>query len=218
MVDLENYRLRLHIFNRLHSCDVFVLLLAFLAATLFASFGQRIYRDYQAFRSLGPGGTPSTFRGYLRVSRLRLYALKNPRDPPENNSGTTNCSSYLLRLPHRFYSRPKVDGIAPHRQIDQKPHPHLHHALRHALLCLANDNTSYLAKGNSCFEKHGLALFFSTMPKPVRPDVAQHPDKTHVGNHHYNKTCKDTAEICHLHPSVRNCTAVYHSTQLLTII
>ena len=203
MVDSENYRLRLQIFSRTYSCDVFVLLLALLATALLAGFRRFIHRDYKAFRSLGPGGTPTTFRGYLRVSGLRLFTLRDPLAPPKNTSGTTNCSSYLLRLPHRFLSRPRVEGIAPHRQIEQRPHPHLHQALRRALHSLANDNTSYLAKGNSCFEKHGLALFFSTMPEPVRPDVAQHPDKIHLGNRHTNKTCKDTAEICHLHPSVR---------------
>ncbi|KAI9041959.1 uncharacterized protein KD926_006296 [Aspergillus affinis] len=41
-----------------------------------------IRKDYRAFLALGPGGTPSTPTGYLRICILRLVALRNPFSPP----------------------------------------------------------------------------------------------------------------------------------------
>ena len=155
-----------------------------------------ILQDYQKFLDLGPGGTPSTFAGYLRVSYLRLYALKNPFIPPTVTPSTLPQVSYLVRLPRRPGPRPTVAGIAPHRQTNQKGPPHLHAALRRALHNLAGAYPNVLRKGNSCFEKHGLALFLSTC-QDLTPTGA-----THTGLAHLNPTCADTAEICHLHATV----------------
>src|SRR5688572_27372282 len=41
-----------------------------------------IHNDYQNFLRLGPGGIPSTPRGYLKASWLRVWALKDPFEPP----------------------------------------------------------------------------------------------------------------------------------------
>ena len=37
-----------------------------------------IYKDYYAFLALGPGGTPSTFSGYVRVSLVRFFGASFP--------------------------------------------------------------------------------------------------------------------------------------------
>lgn len=203
MVDLGRDRISLRVVSRSDLYHVLLLLLAATAMALLARFCHFVRRDYQTFQSLGPGGTPKTFRGYLRVSALRLFSLKEPLVPPTCRPGMKSRSNYLLRLPRRLLPRPRVDGIAPHRQLDQKPDTHLHEALRRALNSLANDNMSFLAKGKSCFEKHGLGLFLNPMPTSIRPDGAQQPDQTLIAAHGIIKTCKDTAEICHLHPSVR---------------
>ena len=47
------------------------LLYAIAVALLIRSL-QFVYNDYHAFLALGPGGTPSTFPGYVRVSWVRF--------------------------------------------------------------------------------------------------------------------------------------------------
>ena len=148
-----------------------------------------ILNDYNNFLALGPGGTPSTFTGYLRVSYLRLFALRDPFQPPSLAQAFYPCKSYLRNLPQRSGPRPEVAGIAPQRQITQKCSCKLHLALRKALLDLVEANPLLLQKGNSCFEKHGLALFMAA--SQTCPMVEQ-----------LNPTCKNTGEICHLHATV----------------
>ncbi|KAM0799728.1 hypothetical protein BDR22DRAFT_806941 [Usnea florida] len=152
-----------------------------------------VLKDYQAFLALGPGGTPKTFSGYLRVSYLRLFAISDPFRPPSLAGTVFPTNGYLRQLPQRSGPRPTVAGIAPHRQLNQKCTAELHHRLRDGLHQLAAGVPSLIRKGNSCFEKHGLALFLSacTLSAP--------PDTSHPGFSHLNPTCQDTGEICHLH-------------------
>ena len=150
-----------------------------------------ILKDYHNFLALGPGGTPSTFAGYLRVSYLRLFALKDPFQPPSLAKAFYPTISYLQSLPQRSSPRPNVAGIAPQRQVNQKCGPQLHQAIRDALLSLVDAYPTCLQKGNSCFEKHGLALFMSACAQSSRQ----------TGNH-LNPTCANTGEICHLHATV----------------
>lgn len=172
-----------------------------------------ILRDYHDFLSLGPGGTPSTFTGYLRVSFLRLFTLKDPFTPPIATPTTLPTDGYLLRLPTRRGPRPRVAGIAPHRQLDQRSTPQIHQALRDGLHSLAAIYPTALRKGNSCFEKHGLALFMASCLELEAPTVTPHPGPNHINAlmepfakpTHLNPTCADTAEICHLHASVSLC-------------
>lgn len=156
-----------------------------------------ILKDYHAFLALGPGGTPSTFAGYLRVSYLRLFAIRDPFQPPSLAQAMYPDSGYLHTLRKRSGPRPIVAGIAPQRQLNQKCSPDLHHALRQALHMLAAGFPSLLRKGNSCFEKHGLALFLSACTQYAPPDAQAHPAASHL-----NPTCQDTGEICHLHSTV----------------
>ncbi len=150
-----------------------------------------IDQDYHAFLSLGPGGTPSTFQGYLRISWLRLHAHKNPFLPPALTPQILPSSGYLLRLPRRLGSRPRVAGIAPHRQTDQRPPHALSEGMVGALHLLADAYPAWIRTGVSCFEEHGLALFLTATV------ALQHP-----GAEHLNETCRDTGEICHLHSTV----------------
>lgn len=172
-----------------------------------------VVRDYHDFLSLGPGGTPSTFAGYLRVTYLRLFTLKDPFTPPIATPTTLPTDGYLLRLPMRRGPRPKVAGIAPHRQLNQRSTPQIHQALRDALHSLAASYPTLLRTGNSCFEKHGLALFIASCLKHEEPTVTPHPGPNHIiaklepllTPTHINPTCADTAEMCHLHASVSFC-------------
>lgn len=155
-----------------------------------------VLKDYHAFLALGPGGTPKTFPGYLRVSYLRLFTISDPFRPPSLVDPVFPTSGYLRQLPQRSSPRPTVAGIAPHRQLNQKCTAELHHALREGLHKLAAASPSLVRKGSSCFEKHGLALFLLPGTKSAPPDTA------HPGYSHLNPTCQDTGEICHLHPIV----------------
>lgn len=144
-----------------------------------------IHNDYKAFLSLGPGGTPSTFPGYLKVSYLRMFALKDPYTPPPVLGSicpsTGRFQSSRSFLPVRSGSRPQVAGIAPQRQLDQPGCPKAYIALRQALSKTAAEQPDRLRVGTSCFEKKGLALF------------ALDP---------LNSTCR--GEICHVHHTDRS--------------
>ena len=153
-------------------------------------------KDFRAFMALGPGGTPKTFPGYLRVSYLRLFTISDPFQPPPLAETVFPTNGYLRQLPQRPGPRPTVAGIAPHRQLNQKCTPELHHVLRGGLHKLAAACPSLIRKGSSCFEKHGLALFLYACTQSAPPGEA------HPGLSHLNPTCQDTGEICHLHATV----------------
>ncbi|KAJ5047526.1 uncharacterized protein L3040_003349 [Drepanopeziza brunnea f. sp. 'multigermtubi'] len=141
-----------------------------------------IHNDYSNFLSLGPGGTPSTFLGYLKITYLRLFALSDPYTPARFSEKIYPATGYYERtqswIPERTGPRPKVAGIAPHRQLDQTGCTKMNQLLRTSLQNLAIKHPDTLKIGTSCFEKKGLALF------------ARDP---------INVTCR--GEICHIHYS-----------------
>ena len=137
-----------------------------------------IYRDYNAFKSLGPGGTPSTPLGYLKIKVLGMFALGNVYKPASIPSHFRPQSGYLATLPERFGVRPRVTGIAPQRQQDQTSSPTIFNALSEALRELAQQPKNQLTEKTSCFEKHSAGLFALT---PI------------------TRTCR--GEVCHAHPS-----------------
>ena len=158
-----------------------------------------VNKDYQRFLDLGPGGTPSTFYGYLRVTYLRVFfALKDPFQPPSLAEVVYPSNSYLQHLPQRPAPRPQVEGIAPQRQTNQRAPAQLRNALHNALCSLINAHPKVLRKGVSCFEKHGLAVFLSAGVSNGSPDQDEHPQAFN----HLNPTCRNTGEIVHLHDSV----------------
>ena len=158
-----------------------------------------VNNDYQKFLDLGPGGTPSTFSGYLRVTYLRVFfALQDPFQPPSLADAVYPANSYLQHLPQRSAPRPHTEGIAPHRQTNQWAPAPLHSALRNALCSLVNAHPTLLRKGVSCFEKHGLAIFLSATTSSSEHGRDHDPQSFN----HLNPTCRNTGEITHLHESV----------------
>ena len=133
--------------------------------------------DYREYIALGPGGTPATVPGYLRVKFLGLFALSNPYEPPVVPLYMTQKRGRLSTLPNRQGCRPKTRGIAPHRQTSQKVSPEVFALLSATISTMAAEN-NHIEEGTSCFEKHGPGLF-STFP--------------------LRRTCR--GEICHAHPS-----------------
>ncbi|MCJ1233543.1 hypothetical protein MMC14_001501 [Varicellaria rhodocarpa] len=163
-----------------------------------------VLHDYHDYLSLGPGGTPSTFSGYLRVTFLRVFfARANTYVPP--TSGPYECpkKGYLHELPRRHGARPKVAGIAPHRQITQKASSEVHEALAAALKNLETSNSNTVSTGISCFEHHNLALFFSPgstfkrNPEALSGSALSPPQSTMLKP--LNPTCGKPAEISHMH-------------------
>ncbi|KAK6227185.1 hypothetical protein QIS74_00740 [Colletotrichum tabaci] len=145
-----------------------------------------VRNDYHNFLGLGPGGTPATFQGYIRIAWLRLWALRDPFTAPEPDPNRLPKRGILLQadglhsrlLPYRPGPRPQVAGIAPQRQLDQHGTVPHYHALRRTLERLAAGNPARFGTARSCLEKHGLGLF------------ARHP---------VNVTCN--GEVCHVHDS-----------------
>ncbi|KAI1501727.1 hypothetical protein F5X99DRAFT_189948 [Biscogniauxia marginata] len=150
------------------------LLVGSAAAVLF------IHNDYHNYLKLGPGGTPATFPGYLRINWLKLWALRDPFEPLPAGPDVQPPAGVLRKkpLPYRCGPRPQVVGIAPQRQVNQFGSRECYLALRRMLEGHARAREADIGVGTSCFEKHGMGLF------------ARYP---------LNNTCQ--GEICHVHNS-----------------
>jgi hypothetical protein len=139
-----------------------------------------VRNDFHNYINLGPGGTPATIQGYLKINWLRLWTLRDPFEPPQPDPASNPPAGVLGKnpLPLRCGPRPTVVGIAPQRQVDQQGPRECYLALRELLENHGNKHKDYIGIGTSCFEKHGLGLF------------ARYP---------VNNTCM--GEICHVHNS-----------------
>ncbi|KAI9372480.1 hypothetical protein BJX61DRAFT_442540 [Aspergillus egyptiacus] len=155
-----------------------------------------IWKDYQAFLALGPGGTPSTPGGYLRICILRLVTLRDPFSPPQIPQTLHPKTGFLTgdALAPRAGPRPTVAGIAPQRQLSQKASPALYDALAHEIHRFANNHPNSLYTATSCFEKNSTGIFYR-LPEP---SAAQHP-QPQSRSHKHRITCN--GEVCHSHPS-----------------
>ena len=102
--------------------------------------------------ALGPGGTPSTIAGYLRIKVLSLFALKDPLAPIPVSAYSRTERGHLAMLPQRRGPRPQVRGIAPHRQVTQRASEEMFRQIELAIANLAACNNG-LVVGTSCFEK-----------------------------------------------------------------
>jgi len=178
----QSYRLLL---QELDDFDVFspltrAILLILILVPLVWFLYRQIHKDYEAFLALGSGGTPSTFSGYLRICVLRIAALSNPFVPPAPPPKSRQPAGYLETLPKRSGPRPKVAGIAPQRQLNQKATNEDYAALCSVISGLEAQHSKSLFTGRSCFEKHSIALFSKVLVD----------DRV---------TCN--GEICHSHPS-----------------
>lgn len=145
-----------------------------------------IHRDFCAFKALGPGGTPSNFNGYLKIKLLSLFAISNPLLPVKVPSSLQPQTGYLQHLPCRRGPRPTVLGIAPHRQMTQRPSSDTFNRLVQVFHKFADSHPASLKLGTSCLERHGPGLF-TLCPTPA------------VINRTGARNC--SGEICHSHPS-----------------
>ena len=151
--------------------------LTFLLPPLLAFY---IHYDYKAYLSLGPGGTPATPLGYLKIKLLSLICLRDPLHPLPIPPHFRPQKGYFNddTLPARKGERPLVQGVAPQRQQTQKSNVTIYKTLVTNLRSLAEDPRNRLLERTSCFEKNSSGLFTSI---PI------------------TRTCG--GEICHAHPS-----------------
>ncbi|KKK20223.1 hypothetical protein ARAM_004875 [Aspergillus rambellii] len=177
-------------------------LLFILPLTLFLAHSIR--KDYHAFLALGPGGTPSTPAGYLRICLLRLVTIRDPFAPPSLPSVLHPQQGFLQRnaLSIRRGPRPKVVGIAPQRQVTQKPGAAMYDALSAEIHRLARQHPEALYTATSCFEKHSTGIFCrlsnpTMSTNPCNSETCKQPRPSQ--NLNLRVTCN--GEVCHSHPS-----------------
>lgn len=113
-----------------------------------------IHNDYQAYLSLGPGGTPSTFMGYLKITYLRLLTLSfDPLVPPVLEGSIQPANGLLQQFPARLSDRdgprPTIAGIAPQRQLDQPGSLRAYETMCAAFILLAQKHPDQLRTGVS---------------------------------------------------------------------
>ncbi|KAK4547303.1 hypothetical protein LTR36_000958 [Oleoguttula mirabilis] len=178
----------------LHSSQTLKLVAIFTALTAVLTLLLHLYREYLAFVSLGPGGTPPTIAGFLRVKVLGCFALQNPYQPAPIPPRFKDSPGYLVNLPIRQAPRPETRGIAPHRQITQKPSKAVYEKLAQEIQNMGASNDNLLI-GTSCFEKHGTGLFSVSPAK---------------------RTCQ--GEICHAHPSDGSMHMTLHPADAKTVL
>ena len=148
------------------------------AVTVAVPVALLIRNDYLNFLLLGPGGTPPTFVGYLRLLWFRMFALRDVYHSPPATEPNMTPSSGILRsnninssssgggggshnneLPYRPGPRPLVAGLAPQRQLDQQASTDCYARLRAAVEELTRAHPESLCTATSCIEKHGFGLF-----------------------------------------------------------
>jgi len=154
-----------------------------------------IRNDYQAFLSLGPGGTPATPFGYMKIKLLSLVCLRDPLRPLPIPPHFRPQKGYLSSLPARAGNRPLVQGIAPQRQRTEKSSMDVYKGLVSGMRRLINDPANSLLERTSCFEKNSSGIFSS---EPI------------------TRTCG--GEVCHAHPSDGSMHMTLHPADVKTIL
>ncbi|KAK2739545.1 hypothetical protein FQN55_009421 [Onygenales sp. PD_40] len=160
-------------------------------------FARRVRKGYLAFLALGPGGTPSTPLGYLRICLLQVFILRNPLNPPAVPPHIHPQTGILKDLPKRTGSRPEVIGLAPQRQVTERGSQAMYAALTTAIKEFSVRHADSLFLATSCFEKHSTGLF--SLPRC----------QSHL-------TCN--GEVCHSHPSDGSMHLTLHPADVKTII
>ncbi len=141
--------------------------------------------DYRAWTSLGPGGLPHTFAGWLKMTTLRIKQ-RDPLsiDPLRPLQGQPMDNSVLGELPRREGPRPRIaPHPVPHRQLNQHA-PFVMRAKQASVFeTCASGCGGRLHYVRSYFEKHNDAV-------TLRDAQSGHPD-----------ACVTCGEIAHIHPS-----------------
>ncbi|KAK6070841.1 hypothetical protein SCUP515_08242 [Seiridium cupressi] len=75
-------------------------------------------KDFTDWKSFGTGGTPPTWAGYWKMTKLRIKALLSHEDLLDTSVYEISGPAYLEGLPERSGPRPKImPRILPQRQV-----------------------------------------------------------------------------------------------------
>ncbi|KAL4945887.1 hypothetical protein BDV06DRAFT_209193 [Aspergillus oleicola] len=200
-MDNEGFHLSLLPVFRVQFTLVFLLPLTFYLV-------HAIRKDYHAFLALGPGGTPSTPSGYLRICILRLVTIRNPLEPPSIPPTLHPTTGVLSRssIPIRPGPRPTVKGIAPQRQITQKATSNMYDLLSKQIHHFASSHPNTLYTATSCFEKHSTGIFYLLPTTPLAT----------TGTTNHRITCN--GEVCHSHPSDGSLHLTLHPADIKVVL
>lgn len=158
-----------------------------------------ISRDYKAFLSLGPGGTSQTFSGFIKLSCLRIFCLKEPLQAPPILPRIYPKRGYLSSdLGEREGPRPVVKGLAPQRQITQRASSEMYDAAYDVMKTLVKEYPDELFIATSAIEGHSPAIF-SKIATP-------------------SGFGQRTVEICHLHGIDGSLHAVLHPADIEKVL
>jgi len=143
-----------------------------------------VYRDYQKWMALGPGGLPHNFGGYVTTTRMRLRKI-DPTDTGRFADGKERYGDAPLGdLPQRKGRRPAVGAYpVPHRQLDQLPGVEMKRKITNLFDVALERASDFVEYRLSHFEKRHQAI-------TLRSDVAPHGD-----------AIASRGEIAHVHPS-----------------
>ncbi len=152
-------------------------------ASVISLAGWWVRRDYHAWRSLGAGGLPGNFGGWLKTTRMRLQQC-SPLDVTtlrrlQHGSGD---AALLGALPQRQTPRPRVGPHpVPHRQLTQRAEPQWAAALQEAFDRAVEENGERVHYALSHFERHTRAV---TRREQERPDPLGGASQGEIGHIH----------------------------------
>ncbi len=149
-----------------------------------AVVGIWVWRDYQSWLALGPGGVPYNLQGWAQVTWMRLWK-KNPLDPQlfADKIGKKGDIAALGQLPNRAGNRPTIDPHpVPHRQKDQFSDEHTRKDLTALFDGMIASQPQLLHYQKSTFERRNDAIFLRDPEKGTLNTKAQ-------------------GEVGHIHPS-----------------
>ncbi|MEQ1883756.1 MAG: hypothetical protein ABL967_01760 [Bryobacteraceae bacterium] len=157
---------------------------AMLAGAVTAAAGVWVYRDYQKWLALGPGGLPCNFGGWMKTTQMRLRKC----DPLDTNllSDLANAQDVecLTDLPTREGPRPAI-GVhpVPHRQLNQLPGQAMKERIESLFDSAVSREGDMVEYRLSYFEKRNRAVTLR------RPDAGP------------SDSLLSRGEIAHVHPS-----------------
>lgn len=144
-----------------------------------------VFRDYQKWMELGPGGLPNNFGGYMKTTRMRLRKI-DPLDVSRLASavGDEYDTGHLGELTRRKGPRPSV-GVhpVPHRQLDQLPGDEMKCKVENLFDAVVERMADFVEYRLSYFEKRHPAI-------TLRDEAAR---SAHA--------IASRGEIAHVHPS-----------------
>ncbi len=141
-----------------------------------------IVSDYRAWKSLGKGGVPYNFRGWLMVTRFRL-AKRDPFGTHIYNDriGGPDDSVQLDTLPTRQGPRPRI-GVhpVPHRQLDQFAEGTMRQQLDQVFNSFVSANDKRVCFSKSFYEKRNDAVTLIDVDNSHALAKISHGEAAHI--------------------------------------